>query len=294
MKTRRIIISVVLGIVLILGLIFLFHQRKTSNTITIGSQGTDTQVWEHIAKSQDAKKLKLKIKVQDFTDSASLDRATAEEKIDVNAFQSYAYFLTFNNSNKKSQQLAALGTTYIQPMGLYSDHYKSVQSIPDGAEIAIANDPAAESRGLKLLESAGLIRLSKHDTATLVTTKDIVENSKELHFKTILSTSAPNALKDKAVAAVTIDNNTAQEAHLNVFKQSIYHEKLEQNTKANVNVLATAVKNAKNKNYKKLVTLYHEPAIQKYIKKEFPAKVEVDKSIRYLKENSNGPYYHRG
>lgn len=285
MKTRRIIISVVLGIVLILGLVFLFHQRKTSNTITIGSQGTDTQVWEHIAKSQDAKKLKLKIKVQDFTDSASLDRATAEEKIDVNAFQSYAYFLTFNNSNKKSQQLAALGTTYIQPMGLYSDHYKSVQSIPDGAEIAIANDPAAESRGLKLLESAGLIRLSKHDTATLVTTKDIVENSKELHFKTILSTSAPNALKDKAVAAVTIDNNTAQEAHLNVFKQSIYHEKLEQNTKANVNVLATAVKNAKNKNYKKLVTLYHEPAIQKYIKKEFPAKVEVDKSIRYLKEN---------
>ena len=281
MKTRRIIISVVLGIVLILGLVFLFHQRKTSNTITIGSQGTDTQVWEHIAKSQDAKKLKLKIKVQDFTDSASLDRATAEEKIDVNAFQSYAYFLTFNNSNKKSQQLAALGTTYIQPMGLYSDHYKSVQSIPDGAEIAIANDPAAESRGLKLLESAGLIRLSKHDTATLVTTKDIVENSKELHFKTILSTSAPNALKDKAVAAVTIDNNTAQEAHLNVFKQSIYHEKLEQNTKANVNVLATAVKNAKNKNYKKLVTLYHEPAIQKYIKKEFPAKVEVDKSIRY-------------
>lgn len=285
MKTRRIIISVVLGIVLILGLVFLFHQRKTSNTITIGSQGTDTQVWEHIAKSQDAKKLKLKIKVQDFTDSASLDRATAEEKIDVNAFQSYAYFLTFNNSNKKSQQLAALGTTYIQPMGLYSDHYKSVQSIPDGAEIAIANDPAAESRGLKLLESAGLIRLSKHDTATLVTTKDIVENSKELHFKTILSTSAPNALKDKAVAAVTIDNNTAQETHLNVFKQSIYHEKLEQNTKANVNVLATAVKNAKNKNYKKLVTLYHEPAIQKYIKKEFPAKVEVDKSIRYLKEN---------
>lgn len=285
MKTRRIIISVVLGIVLILGLVFLFHQRKTSNTITIGSQGTDTQVWEHIAKSQDAKKLKLKIKVQDFTDSASLDRATAEEKIDVNAFQSYAYFLTFNNSNKKSQQLAALGTTYIQPMGLCSDHYKSVQSIPDGAEIAIANDPAAESRGLKLLESAGLIRLSKHDTATLVTTKDIVENSKELHFKTILSTSAPNALKDKAVAAVTIDNNTAQEAHLNVFKQSIYHEKLEQNTKANVNVLATAVKNAKNKNYKKLVTLYHEPAIQKYIKKEFPAKVEVDKSIRYLKEN---------
>ena len=280
---RKVTVSAVV-IIIVLAAIFLFANQRKNNTkkIVLGSQGTDTQVWEYIAKSKAAKKLGLKITVKDFTDSASLDRATAEGKVDVNAFQSYAYLTTFNQGNRNNQ-LVALGTTYIQPMGLYSHKYKKVKSIPQNSTLAIANDPAAESRGLKVLESAGLIKLKKHSPNDLVNPKDIKTNSKNFTIKTILSTSAPSVLNDNGVAAVVIDNNTAQEAGLNVFKDSIYHEKLEQNTKANVNVLATSKKNKNNKQYKKLLKLYHEASIQKYIKKKFPAKVEVNKPIKYLK-----------
>lgn len=100
----------------------------------------------------------LKIKVKSFTDPVALNRATASGEIDVNAFQSWSYLQAYNKENKKAQ-LAAIGTTYLEPMGLYSDKYKSVKDIPDGATVAIANNPANTARGLLLLQSAGLIKL---------------------------------------------------------------------------------------------------------------------------------------
>lgn len=278
---HSIIWTLVIAVLVIIGGITFYLHHSSEKTITVGSQGTDTAVWQHIAKSQALKKAGLKIQVKDFTDSASLDRATAEGTIDVNAFQSYAYYRTFNKTNK--QKLAALGTTYIQPMGLYSGHYKSIKDIPNGSTIAIANDAAAESRGLKLLESAGLIKLQKHGPNTMVTPVDIQSNPHHFHIRTITSTQTPSLLNDNGVAAVVIDNNTAQTAGLNVFKQSIYHEKLNQNTKANVNVIATAKKSEANSNYRKLVKVYHSKEIQSYVHKKFPAKVEVDKSLEYLK-----------
>lgn len=249
--------------------------------IIIGSQGTDTVVWKHIANSKVAKQKQLKIKVRDFTDSNSLNKALANNEIQANAFQSFAFYNTYNKNNPK-KKIYALGTTYIQPMGIYSRKYKSVSSIPKNSTVAVANDAAAESRGLKLLESAGLITLNKHSVDELVAPSDIKKNPKKLNIKTVESTSTPSLLHDNGIAAVTIDNNTAQISKLNVFKDSIFHEKLDQNTKANINIIVTNKKHINNKNYKKLVNIYHNKAIQKWIKKNYPGKVEVEKTIHSL------------
>lgn len=283
---RKQFIWIAIIIILIIfggGLWYITNQKSTSkDTIVIGTQNTDTAVWEHIAKSSQAKKAGLNIKVKDITDSNSINKATATGQIDVNGFQSYAFFTTYNNKNPKNK-LVAIGTTYIQPMGLYSEKYKKISEIPDGSTVVIANDAAAESRGLKLLESAGLITLKKHNANTLVTPSDIVNNPKKLQIKTVVSTSTPSVLHDNSVAAVAIDNNTAQQAKLNVLKDSIYHENINQNTKANVNVIVTTANNAKKSEYKKLLTLYHNKEIQKWIKKHYSAKVEVKKTLNYLK-----------
>lgn len=279
--------SIIGGLVLIglIGAAFSFSSKQTKahedvKTITLGSQATDTIVWEHIAKSDIAKKNGLNIKVKDYTDSAAIDKATANGDLDANAFQSYAYFVNFNKQSK--EKLVALGTTYIQPMGLYSEKYKSVKQIPADSTIAIGNDAASQSRGLKLLESAGLIKLKPHDVSDLLTLTDIVKNKKNLIIKPIVSTTAPSALKDKGIAAVAIDNNTAQQAKLNVFKDAIYHEKLDQNTRSNVNVIATAEKNKNKSDYKKLVKIYHDKEIQKWIHDKYPGKQEVNESISAL------------
>jgi len=256
------------------------HQRNT-NTITIGAIGPDVKVWEHIADSSQAKKAGLKIKVKSFTDGVSLNKATAQGQVDVNAFQSWSYLQDYNVKNKKSP-LVALGTTYLEPMGLYSDRYQKVSQLPDGATIAIANNPANTARGLLLLEKAGLITLKKSFTSTSGTNA-IASNPKHLKFKEIDDTTGPRVIK--SFDAVLIGNTIALQGHLNVLKDSIYHEAVNQSTKNNINVLATAKKNAHRSSYLKLVKLYHNRQIQKWIQEKYDGtKVEVNKPISYLKD----------
>ncbi|MBB1079591.1 metal ABC transporter substrate-binding protein [Limosilactobacillus sp. STM2_1] len=247
--------------------------------ITLGTIGPDVQIWQHIADSKQAKDAGVKIKVKSFTDPVALNRATASGEVDVNAFQSWSYLQAYNKENKKAQ-LAALGTTYLEPMGLYSDKYKSIKDIPDGATVAIANNPANTARGLLLLQSAGLIKLKANFGATSGT-NDIASNPKNLQFKEIDDTTGPRVLKSTDL--VLIGNTIALTGHLNVLKDSIYHEKVDQSTKDNINVIATAKKSRDNTEYKKLVKLYHNKQIQQWINKKYQGtKVNVDKPLSYL------------
>lgn len=255
------------------------NKSKSSN-ILIGSEGSDIDIWKHIAKTDDAKKLGLKIKVKNIADGVQLNKATADGDVDVNAFQSWSYYLTYNQQNK-SNKLAALGTTYLEPMGIYSKKYKNVKDIPAGATIAIANNPSQAARGLILLQKAGLITLDKN-FGYVGTIKDIKSNPKHFKFKQIDDTTGPRVIND--VDAVLISNTVALEGHLHVLTDSIYHEKVDQSTKDNINILATSEKNKNNPNYKKLVKLYHKKDIQKYIKdKYYGTKIEVNKPLSYLK-----------
>ncbi|GAK31210.1 ABC-type metal ion transport system, periplasmic component/surface antigen [Weissella oryzae SG25] len=224
----------------------------------------------------------LKIKVKIFSDGALLNKSTANGDIDVNAFQSYGYFTAFNQASP--QKLAALGTTYIEPMGLFSQ-YHSIKAIPDGATIALSSDDANQARGLRLLAAEKLITL-KSNFNDLSTIKDIQSNPHNFQFKAIDDTTGVSVLKnDKSVGAVLISNSTAQAGHLNVLKDALAHEKVDASTKININILATASKNQHNKTYQTLLSLYHNPQIQKWITKQYAGtKVEVNKSIAYLKE----------
>lgn len=254
--------------------------KSHSSSILIGSEGSDIDIWKHIAKTDDAKKLGLKIKVKNIADGVQLNKATADGDVDVNAFQSWSYYLTYNQQNK-ANKLTALGTTYLEPMGIYSKKYKNVKDIPAGATIAIANNPSQAARGLILLQKAGLIKLDKN-FGYVGTLKDIKSNPKHFKFKQIDDTTGPRIIND--VDAVLISNTVALEGHLHVLTDSIYHEKVDQSTKDNINILATSEKNKDNANYKKLVKLYHQKDIQKYIKdKYYGTKIEVNKPLSYLK-----------
>ena len=153
--------KIAIGLALVLGLAACGQKKAADKTINIGSMVSDVTIWRHIAKSPEAKKMGLKLKVTSFEDGVQLNQATLDGSVDVNAFQSYAYFEAFNKEQKAGKQVA-LGTTYLEPMGLYSDKHKNLKNIPDGATVVIANDAANETRGLELLAKAGLITLPKN------------------------------------------------------------------------------------------------------------------------------------
>ncbi|WP_311407443.1 MetQ/NlpA family ABC transporter substrate-binding protein [Liquorilactobacillus uvarum] len=286
MKRSRIILTLVGLVIVAVGVITLTVQNngtKNTDTITIGSIGSDVQIWKYIASLPETKKENLNIKVKSFTDGISLNTATAENKIDINAFQSYAYYIAFNKSSKVGK-LADLGTTYLEPMGIYSNKYKTVKSIPDGSTIALADNPANTARGLKLLEKAGLIKL-KSSFGSLSGTSAIADNPHDFKFKEIDDTTGPRIMKDNSIAAVLIGNTIALEGKLNVLKDSIYHEEVNQSTKENINILATADKNKNNKKFKKLLKIYHSDKVQKYIKEKFDGtKIQVQKPLSYFND----------
>lgn len=276
-------LGTILGTVAVAGVALQFSTVNVhADKVTVGSVTSDADIWRHIAKSPAAKKADLQIKVKEFTDGATLNRATASGQVDVNAFQSYSYFLAFNKQTTTSK-LAALGTTYIEPLGIYSDQYKKVDEIPDGATIAIARDNADAARGLRLLANAGLITL-KSDFSALSGVSDIADNPHHFDFKEIDDTTGVSLLKnDKSVAAVLISNSVSQAGGLNVLKDSIYHESINTSTKDNINILATRQSQANNKTYKKLVKLYHNASEQKWVTDKYHGtKVEVKKSLSYL------------
>ncbi len=287
-KKKQRLIAAAIALVVIIAAFLAFRltsSRQTAKsqttTITVGSIGPDVQVWQHIAKSSQAKKLGLKIKVKAFTDGPSLLRATSDGSINVSAFASWAYLEAYNKSKNNAGQQVALATTYLEPMGIYSSKYKKLSKLPKGATIALANNAANEARGLLLLQSAGLIKLKKNFDSASGNTNDIVSNPKKFKFKLIDDTTGPRIIK--SVDAVLIGNTIALSGNLNVLKDSLYHEKIDQSTKNNINVLATAKKNKNNATYKKLGKLYHNKQIQKWIAKKYSGtKVEVNKPVSYL------------
>lgn len=287
-KKKQRLIAAAIALVVIIAAFFalrLTSSRQTAKsqttTVTVGSIGPDVQVWQHIAKSSQAKKLGLKIKVKAFTDGPSLLRATSDGSINVSAFASWAYLEAYNKSKSNTGLQVALATTYLEPMGIYSSKYKKLSDLPKGATIALANNAANEARGLLLLQSAGLIKLKKNFDSAIGNTNDIVSNPKKFKFKLIDDTTGPRIIK--SVDAVLIGNTIALAGNLNVLKDSLYHEKIDQSTKNNINVLATAKKNKNNAAYKKLGKLYHNKQIQKWMAKKYSGtKVEVNKPVSYL------------
>src|SRR5690606_18402846 len=78
------------------------QQKDTAEvqTVTMASTGSDADIWRYIATLPETKEAGIKLEVKNFTDYVSMNTAVANKEIDVNAFQSYAYMVAFNDNNK--------------------------------------------------------------------------------------------------------------------------------------------------------------------------------------------------
>ena len=252
------------------------NSKTGLKTVKVASVGSDADIWRHIAETDQAKKAGLKIEVEELNGGVPLNQAVAEGSVDANAFQSIGYLYGFNASN--SSKLTPIGTTYIEPMGLYSKKVKSLNDLPNGAKIAIPDNPYNTTRALRLLETAGLIKLSADFKEGTGTPSDIVENKKNFEFLLIDDTTSVRVLDDADLIA--IGNTIALEGGLNVLKDALFYEKADESTITSINVIVVKSGNESNDDYKKLVDLYHDADVQKFISDKFQGtKVEVKKPI---------------
>ena len=87
-------------------------------------------------------------------------------------------------------------------MGIYSNKYKSIDDIEDGATVAIANDGSNLARSLGVLQQRGLVTLKGEVDATKATVNDIASNPKNLKIKTIDAAQLARSLDTVDVALV--------------------------------------------------------------------------------------------
>lgn len=250
--------------------------EKQSETIVVGSVGSDADIWNFIAKSEAAKEAGLTIEVKNITEGPITNTATVDGGVDANAFQSIGYLESFNEAS--DEKLVPVATTYVEPLGIYSEKFKTVDEIPNGATVALADNPSNTTRGLRLLETAGLIKLKDDFDDGIGTPSDVVENPKDLQFILIDDLTGPRVLPD--VDAVLISNTIALEGGLNVLKDSIFHEEADTALRATINVIVVKEGRENEEDLKKLGDLYHSEEAQKFIEETFEGtKVEVKESI---------------
>ena len=232
----------------------------SAETIRVGvTAGPHAEVLDVVRKV--AAERNLDIKVIEFTDYVIPNQALAQKDIEANSFQHEPYLL--NQIAKTGWKIVKVANTIASPQGVYSRKYKKLEDLPQGAQVAIANDPSNGARGLLILAEHGVIKLKEGKTVT-ATVADIVDNPKKLKFVELDAAQLPRSLQD--VDLVSINNNYAVQAGLNPATDAIARESLEGPW---VNILAVREEDKDKPWVKQLIDAYHSAPVKEFLEKRF-------------------------
>ena len=232
--------------------------------VTVGvNPGSGEQIMEQVAKV--AAKDGLDVKVKVFSDYITPDKALADGDIDLNSYQHLPFLKTFNEKNHT--YLVSIGDTYLAPIALYSHKYKNISDVPDGAAIAIPNDPNNGSRALLLLSKQGWITLRAGADPTKLTVQDIVANPKNIQITELEAGQLPRSLDD--TAGSVINAGYAIAAKIPVTDRIA----TEDDTSPYVNVIAARAKDKDNPAYQKFVKAFQSPEVRQYIEENFKGEL---------------------
>lgn len=117
-----------------------------------------------------------------LSDNVQPNTALAAKEVDANFFQHVPYMEEFNRSN--DAELEPIVPIYFANYGVYSKEYQSIDDLPEGSVIAIANDVSNIDRSLALLAQHEVITL-KEKTGSYYTKSDIVDNPKNYQFEEV-------------------------------------------------------------------------------------------------------------
>ncbi len=204
----------------------------------------------------------IELEVIEFTDYVVPNNVVEDGTVDANYFQHIPYLDSFNQEH--NFHLVNAGGIHVEPFALYSEKYSDIASIPNGATIAIPNDPTNEGRALLLLQAAGLITL-KEGAGLEATPIDIVDNPKNLKFSEIEAATLPRILQD--VDAAIINGNYAIPAGLIATKDGLF---VEDASSPYVNVIAVKEGNENNPAIKALVEALKGEKVAAYVAERYP------------------------
>lgn len=261
---RYILKRVFLGLCVIL---FSACQSHDKNMLKVGTiSGPETELMQ-TAKAVAKKQFGLDIIIVEFTDYLEPNAALSDGSIDANMFQHQPYL--DQQIKDRHYDLVTIGKTFIYPMGIYAAKIKSLEQVPQGAMVAIPNDPSNEGRALILLQKAKLIQLKK-GLGIYVMPEDIIDNPKQLKFKELDGAQIARSLPDVDMAV--INTNYAISAGLSPRKDAIF---LEGKDSPYANIIVIRRDEMQDPRMKQLVAALQSAAVLKATQRIFKGQAIV-------------------
>lgn len=250
------------GLLIFLSAIFLMAcQPEKAKTITVGTiDGPETQLMETAAQVA-LQKYGLHVKIVTFSDYSTPNMALNDGSIDANMIQ-HEPFLQEQIKNR-GYPFVIVGKTFIYPVGIYSRKIKQISETPDGAQVAIPNDPSNEARALLLLQNAGLITLKPGVTIN-ATPLDIVSNPKHLRIVELEAPQLPRSLSDVTLAV--INTNFAISGGLSPIRDALFHEDA---NSPYANIVVVRAKDISDPRFQELMEALHSQEVQDKAKELF-------------------------
>jgi len=222
------------------------------------------EILEHVKPILAKEGVDLQVKV--FTDYVQPAAQTNEKQVDSNFFAHQPYIDEFKKAHKNDIEVT-VAKVHVEPFAGYSQKYKKLADIPNGATVALPNDPSNSGRALLLLARNGLIKL-KDPSNISATQRDIVENPKKLKFRSLEAATLPRVLNQVDLAL--INTNYALEAKLNPVKDSLF---IEDANSPYANLLVAREDNKDSPAMKKLAAALNSPDVKKFIEEKYKGAI---------------------
>lgn len=235
--------------------------------ITIGASVTPHAViLNHLADQFEKEGYELK--VVEFTDFVQPNNALEAGDLDANYFQHQPYLDNFNEEN--GTDIVSVGANLYIPMAIFSEKLTNLDSIPDGATIAVPNDTTNEARALLLLQENGFIKL-KDGVDIKATVMDIEDNPHNLEFVEMDAAQIPRAIKDTDLAIV--NGNYALDAGLNLDDALLIESSDSTTAQTYANVIAVRAGEENTEKTKVIVKILTSDETKQYIQDSFNGAV---------------------
>lgn len=211
----------------------------------------------------------IELEIETYQDYIFPNQDLESGEIDANYFQHVPYLESQIAEN--GYEFENAGGIHIEPIGVYSQKYDSLEELPEDATILMSSSVADHGRILSMLEAQGLITLDESVEKTTAEVSDITENPKNLQFETDYEAAILVQMYEQGEGdAVLINSNYAIDAGLNPLEDSIA---LESSDSPYVNIIAVRKGDEDNENVKALVEVLKSDEIQDFILEEWGGSV---------------------
>ncbi len=265
-KKNKSRVFILLGIIIVaIAAYFIFSKSSSEETKTLGSHlkihYEPTSIGEksliEFLNKEVAPDYELTLEAVGVQDPVQSNRAVNDGEFDATIYQHQWWLKQVVEAN--GFKLTPTIEVFQWAFGFYSDKYKKLSEIPDGAKVSIPNDLANQAQALWLLERQGLLKLDPNVPSHSAKLKDIIENPHQFKFIEIDLFSLPRTLD-------SVDFSIGYVGHFDAGK--IPRSKgivFPESPKTFASRLVVATKNIDDPQIKKLQQVFSDPRLKTFI-----------------------------